>query len=123
MSKTWDDPTSNPLHDVMVLVENEERQCVDRSQDIIVDSNGTVRAIFNDDLFSALSADAERVETRRASHVEPIPGGPWWRADMSPVGGPVLGPYATRWFALKREVEWLRAHDLPIPADAEGGSK
>jgi hypothetical protein len=28
--------------------------------------------------------------------------------DMSPVGGPLLGPFETRTFALAFEVEWLR---------------
>jgi hypothetical protein len=30
-----------------------------------------------------------------------------WTADMSPVGGPVLGPFATRTEALQKETEWL----------------
>ena len=43
---------------------------------------------------------------RRASHVEPDPSGRW-QADLSPVGGPVLGPFAARSDALKAERDWL----------------
>lgn len=35
----------------------------------------------------------------------------WW-ADMLPMNGPVLGPYATRQVALDAEVEWLDEHHL-----------
>ena len=48
------------------------------------------------------------VSIRRASHVEPTPSGEW-TADMSPMNGPVLGPFALRSEALKAEVAWLDA--------------
>lgn len=44
---------------------------------------------------------------RRASHVEPSDSGQW-TADLSPVGGPILGPYDTRTAALVAEVDWLQ---------------
>jgi hypothetical protein len=44
-------------------------------------------------------------ETRRASHVEPC--GSKWTADMSPVGGPLLGPFDLRQQALDAEVAYL----------------
>jgi hypothetical protein len=47
----------------------------------------------------------------RASHVEPDEQGRWW-ADLSPVGGPLLGPYATRTPALQAEQAWLERHWL-----------
>ena len=31
-----------------------------------------------------------------------------WTADMSPVGGPILGPFSFRYEALKAERDWLR---------------
>ncbi len=38
----------------------------------------------------------------RASHVEPDELGQWW-ADLSPVGGPKLGPFPSRSSALAAE--------------------
>ena len=43
---------------------------------------------------------------RRASHVEPDDEG-HWHADLSPVGGPMLGPCAARSIALAAEAAWL----------------
>ena len=48
-----------------------------------------------------------KATTRRASHVEPTEDGKKWQADMSPVGGPVLGPHTFRYEALEAETEWL----------------
>ncbi|WP_242687916.1 hypothetical protein [Alienimonas californiensis] len=42
----------------------------------------------------------------RASHVEPADGGVW-TADLSPSGGPVLGPFPLRSEALTAEADWL----------------
>jgi hypothetical protein len=52
------------------------------------------------------------VTIQRGSHVEPTPDGQW-TADMSPVGGPVLGPFDNRSVALDAEVRWLHEHWLP----------
>jgi len=46
---------------------------------------------------------------RRGSHVEPDSAG-HWTADLSPVGDPILGPFATRSEALAAEIAWLRDH-------------
>jgi hypothetical protein len=43
----------------------------------------------------------------RAGAVEPDCSGAWW-ADLSPVGGPRLGPFPRRSDALAAEVGWLR---------------
>lgn len=51
--------------------------------------------------------------TKRASHVEPE--GEAWTADMSPVGGPKLGPYASRGEALAAEFRYLVEHGVPEP--------
>lgn len=48
---------------------------------------------------------------RRASHVEPTEDGQWL-ADLSPVGGPALGPFSLRSSALRAEKEWLENHLL-----------
>ena len=52
-----------------------------------------------------------RIEIRRASHVEPDAQGRW-HADLSPVSGPMLGPFEHRSEALAAEREWLQAHWL-----------
>lgn len=46
------------------------------------------------------------LQLRRASHVEPDAQGQWY-ADLAPVGGPRLGPFARRSEALAAEVQWL----------------
>lgn len=48
---------------------------------------------------------------RRASQVEPTPKGEWI-ADLSPVGGPCLGPFDRRSLALDAEQDWLEQHWL-----------
>lgn len=52
-----------------------------------------------------------RLDIRRASHVEPDDDGHWW-ADLSPVTGPLLGPFPARSQALQAEASWLRKHRL-----------
>jgi hypothetical protein len=73
-----------------------------------IDPGGAVRCLYGEAIdLSALGAPA----IRRASHVEPDPGGRWW-ADLSPVGGPRLGPFPARSAALAAEQSWLEAHWL-----------
>jgi hypothetical protein len=72
-----------------------------------IDSTGTARFIWNDDLAGLLEHGDARVV--RASHVEPDDRG-GWLADMSPSGGPVLGPFKLRAEALVAEVGWLRTN-------------
>ena len=73
---------------------------------IAVKPDGSMQFVY-DDLLAELCEEGEAV-TQRASHVEPAEGG--WTADLSPVNGPVLGPYKLRAEALEAEVEWLRTH-------------
>jgi hypothetical protein len=56
-----------------------------------------------------------RVVIRRASHVEPDADGRWL-ADLSPVDGPVLGPFERRSTALDAECRWLRENWLVNPS-------
>ena len=74
--------------------------------ELIVDPDGGIRFIHNDDVADLFTAQERR--TSRASHVEPDDSG-GWTADMSPVNGPVLGPFARRQEALDAEVTWLRS--------------
>ena len=71
--------------------------------ELVVGVDGGVRCIYDESLdLRALG----KLQITRASHVEPDSEGSWW-ADMGPVGGPVLGPYASRSEALQAERGWL----------------
>lgn len=75
---------------------------------VIVTRTGQLRAIYDEALDFAAFGPAE---IRRASHVEPDSARQWW-ADLSPVAGPVLGPFAQRSAALAAEIAWLAEHWL-----------
>ena len=75
--------------------------------DIIIDTDGTLRFIHNDDMQALIEQGEAKIV--RASHVEPNERGQW-EADMSPSDGPVLGPFRTRGEALDAEVAWLKAN-------------
>ncbi len=78
---------------------------------IVIAKDGTVRHIYSDELAELLGGNGE-ARTVRASHVEPDGSG-GWTADMSPMDGPLLGPFKTRREALEEEVKWLEAHNSP----------
>jgi len=71
---------------------------------LAVAADGGITMIYDDEFVDLLGEGEARIE--RVSHVEPGSGG--WYADMSPVGGPSLGPFALRQEALDAEVEYLR---------------
>jgi hypothetical protein len=76
--------------------------------ELIVMPNGQGRCIYGEAIdLASLGA----LTIRRASHVEPDERGRWW-ADLSPTGGPVLGPFGCRSEALSAEVSWLRENWL-----------
>jgi hypothetical protein len=78
------------------------------SMQLVIQADGSVRCIYAEALdLTALGP----LTITRASHVEPDPGGQWL-ADLSPVGGPVLGPFSKRSQALDAEQAWLNAHWL-----------
>jgi hypothetical protein len=76
--------------------------------DLVVDPSGVVRLVYAEDLELRVLG---RPVITRASHVEPTPDGKW-TADLSPLKGPVLGPFEKRGEALAAEVAWLDAHWL-----------
>jgi hypothetical protein len=77
-----------------------------------IDPDGTISCVYAEAIdLAALGTPA----IRRASHVEPDDAGRW-RADLSPVGGPNLGPFASRTLALAAEHAWLEAFWLSRPA-------
>ena len=56
---------------------------------------GELRAVYHDEL-AALLRQLGGLRVFRASHVEPSDVADAWQADLSPVGGPLLGPYSTQ---------------------------
>ena len=75
---------------------------------LVIDSRGGVRAVYSE-LIDLRTLG--RPVIVRASHVEPAPSGQWL-ADLGPVGGPVLGPFAHRSSALDAERSWLETNWL-----------
>ena len=73
---------------------------------------GTVQFIYRDALRPLLTAGDGHI--RRASHVDPTTDGRW-TADLTPMKGPILGPYPTRADALTAETEWLTQNWLRRP--------
>lgn len=84
---------------------------------IIVATDGTIRYIHHDKLTESFAALGP-VRIRRASYVEPDEHGHWY-ADLSPVGGPKLGPFPShgRQDALQAETLWLTEHYIPFPSE------
>ena len=70
---------------------------------------GTVQFIYHHALRPFLTAGDAQI--RRASHVEPT-ADRYWTADLTPMHGPILGPYVTRSEALTAETDWLTQHWL-----------
>lgn len=73
---------------------------------VTVDPDGRLHFLWDDRL--APLAALGTAQVRRASHVEPAEGG-GWMADLSPSGGPVLGPFPLRGEALNAERAWIEA--------------
>jgi len=78
--------------------------------DLVIDSQGTVRCLYGETIDLQVLGQPH---IRRASHVEPDEQGQWW-ADLAPVSGPHLGPFAQRSQALQAEQEWLNRHWLMV---------
>jgi hypothetical protein len=70
---------------------------------LYISPDGDCQAIYDETLpLRSLG----QTQIRRASHVESTPDG-HWTADLSPVGGPCLGPFPVRSQALAAELAWL----------------
>ena len=82
---------------------------------LVIDPAGGVRCVYDEAL---PLADFGRLTIARGSHVEPNAAG-LWTADLSPVGGPLLGPFATRSEALTAERDWLEQHWLSHGPNAD----
>ena len=78
---------------------------------LVIECTGNVRCLYSEALdLPALGS----LHIARASHVEPDANGQWW-ADLRPVNGGTLGPFARRTEALAAETIWLEANNLPEP--------
>ena len=82
---------------------------------LVIDPTGEVRCVYDEAL---PLAELGRLTIARGSHVEPDTAG-LWTADLSPVGGPLLGPFATRSAALDAEREWLETNWLSHGRNAD----
>ena len=80
--------------------------------DLVILPGGTIHAVNSEEI--ELDSLGHAVITR-ASHVEPDERGRWL-ADLSPVAGPVLGPFRRRSEALEAELAWLVTSWLPCNA-------
>ncbi len=75
---------------------------------LLIRPNGELRCVYDEAVdLSALGP----LTISRGSHVEPTADGQW-TADLSPVGGPQLGPFVRRSEALGAERVWLDEHWL-----------
>lgn len=103
---------------------------------IFIDKAGHVRYLHDDHVAAFVSEAVGNANMiARASHVDashnlararlcelrdrgvtPKPTD-WW-ADMSPVRGPLLGPFVTRTQALEAETAYLYANNIPLPEEA-----
>ena len=70
-----------------------------------IDPSGQVHCVYGEAIdLAGLGA----LTIRRAGRVEPDREGRWW-IDLSPLGGPTLGPYPRRSAALAAEAAWVEA--------------
>ena len=76
--------------------------------EIVIGPQGVARCLYSEQIDLRVLG---QVELTRASHVEPDEQGQWW-ADLWPVEGPRLGPFARRSQALQAEQDWLLSHWL-----------
>lgn len=71
---------------------------------VIVNDRGELSFVWDDALAPLRGLGA--TEIHRVSHVEPTIGGQW-TADLSPIGGPLLGPFDLHAHAIEAEKEWV----------------
>ena len=79
---------------------------------LLIAPTGSIRCVYGEDVNLH---QLGRLSIQRGSHVEPTADGQW-TADLSPVNGPLLGPFVSRADALAAEVAWLLEHWL-VPVE------
>ena len=75
---------------------------------LVIKPNGLIQCVYDE---AVNLHSLGQVKIARGSHVEPDDAGKW-HADLSPVGGPVLGPFDRRSNALVAERDWLEENWL-----------
>lgn len=98
---------------------------------LVVGINGVTTGVNSPVVRQICQTLGDDIQIRRASRVEPstelspeasawlyshnVPITSWtsWWADLTPVGGPVLGPFEATETALAAEVAWLVEHNIP----------
>jgi hypothetical protein len=82
---------------------------------ILIDDSGRLSFLWDDEL--AGLCELGETEMQRASHVEYWPHfkGGGWCADLSPVGGPLIGPFKHRGDALRSEHDWINRNLFAEP--------
>jgi hypothetical protein len=70
---------------------------------LVITPHGTARCVYGEEIDLHVLGS---LTVARASHVEPDQHGRWL-IDLSPVGGPTLGPFLRRSDALTAEHGWL----------------
>lgn len=77
---------------------------------IVIETDGTICCLYDEAIdLSSLGV----IHIERGSHVEPDEQGRWF-ADLSPVDGPLLGPFTKRSDALAAEAAWLTSNWLRV---------
>ena len=75
---------------------------------LLIAPTGGIRCVYGE---AVNLHELGRLSIQRGSHVEPSADGKW-TADLSPVNGPLLGPFSLRADALAAEHTWLLEHWL-----------
>jgi hypothetical protein len=75
---------------------------------LMIRPNGIIECVYGEELDLGQLGS---LSITRGSHVEPDATG-HWTADLSPVNGPMLGPFSNRSEALAAERQWLEMHWL-----------
>ena len=76
---------------------------------LTITPTGTIQAVYSEAL--DLDALGHQSITPHISQVDPDEHGQWW-ADLGPVDGPVLGPFARKSEAVRAEVAWIEENVL-----------
>ena len=75
---------------------------------ILIQPDGAMRYLYDETLDLQ---ELGQLHIERGSYVEPNTAGQW-TANLSPVNGPLLGPFPNRSAALSAEHDWLNKHWL-----------
>jgi hypothetical protein len=78
--------------------------------ELVVETRGTLRCMYGEEIDLAAIG---RLTIVRGSFVEPDSKG-HWITDLSPINGPILGPFMSRSIALAVERSWIEEDILAV---------